>query len=476
VKGFPGIFRRAWPLLLAAGAAWIQPGRVSAAPAPSLLATYNRAVLEPQVRADRHRHMDTPATIARLRLLHAGTYFCPVRSSVNWEDLRDEFLPAAAAAGIDVWVYLLPPTESKADAMTFGHDFIRWAAEIARLSQRYPNLKGFSIDDFAYNLSLFTPDYAARMREAARAVNPAIKFYPLLYWKSFGPEFLDTYSPVIDGVIFAYRDEPTVNTSRVGAIRSQLSATERMLAARGQPLVLMVYCWPLDRIPIPPGVEYVRQIVGLGLDDLRDGTLAGVVTYCLPLDGQPADAAQNYAHGGNGRATLLASGVKVPVGSFGEVSCSAVPGTGPRRLGFWQTATSQKLSPGCCYLQVLADDAVVWERDAAIGPAKVWQHETVELGAVMAGSQPRVLRFRLAVKGAAPSLVVTGGFDDLEPEGFTVADPGFEAASGWQLRQNHPALMPTVQTFDPGRPVQMFEAVRELYGRAQRNLADSGSK
>src|SRR5215471_10561735 len=172
-----------------------------------MVADYAAYIAESAPRADGRRHIDTRATLGKLRDLHANTYFYLVHSQTDWDDLVADFLPAAARATIDVWLYFVPPSECP-DTCTlpFDKDYIRIAGEIARLSLRHPNLRGLAIDDFADNLKLYTPEYVGRMRDAGTAANPKFKFFPLLYWRSMRPDFLDQYAPAIDGVIFAYRD------------------------------------------------------------------------------------------------------------------------------------------------------------------------------------------------------------------------------------------------------------------------------
>ena len=431
-----------------------------------MIADYASVISEAQARADGHHHVDSAATVAVVRALHANTYFFLVHGQADWDDMRNEFLPAAAKAGLDVWLYFVPPSECLAPCvLPFTNDYVRIAAETARLSLTYPNLKGMAIDDFADNLKLYTPEYAGRMRGAGREVNPAFQFYPLLYWRSMLPALLDEYAPAIDGVILAYRDEPTINTSRNTSLRAQLDAAEGMMSARSKGLVLMVYCAPLGRIPIPPEAAYVRDSVAMGLEDMRAGKLAGVVTYKLSKSGVPAPAAENYAHGGRGRATILASGNGIPSGSYGEISSRITVTSGAASVRFWQTALYTKLPPGYFFLQLLVDDRVAWEQDVSGVESKLWKQESVDLSAALAGKREATLRLRLALKRGTGSIAVIAGVDDLEPAGFRLADPGLEDPRQWKPAQTATAFLPMVQYFDPERPARMLDAVRELYGR-----------
>ncbi len=154
-------------------------------------------------------HVDVDTLVTRLHELGVTTYYWLVfHAPTDWDDL-ERFLPKAAAAGMDVWVYLVPPSEPPAP-QPFGLDYPRWAEEIARRSLQHPNLTGWVIDDFYENHALFTPAYVADLRAWARRINPRLRFYPLMYYDQIRPEFVDSYRAVIDGVVVAYpqgRDE-----------------------------------------------------------------------------------------------------------------------------------------------------------------------------------------------------------------------------------------------------------------------------
>src|SRR5512146_2304549 len=56
--------------------------------------------------------VDVDALLGRLTELHATCYYWLIwHAPSDWDDLK-LFLPKAAAANIQVWVYLVPPTES----------------------------------------------------------------------------------------------------------------------------------------------------------------------------------------------------------------------------------------------------------------------------------------------------------------------------------------------------------------------------
>tara|TARA_Y100000588_G_C13677141_1_gene678746 strand:- start:135 stop:476 length:342 start_codon:yes stop_codon:yes gene_type:complete len=82
-----------------------------------ILADYNNEIRGPD------GLLDVEEMIARLSQLRIDTYFYLIwHRSTDWEDLK-RFLPAAAQAGIDVWPYLVPPSESPRYAATYSEPF-----------------------------------------------------------------------------------------------------------------------------------------------------------------------------------------------------------------------------------------------------------------------------------------------------------------------------------------------------------------
>ncbi len=153
--------------------------------------------------------VDREALLARLKQLGVTTYYWLIwHAPTDWDDLK-LFLPQARAAGINIWVYLVPPTESPP---IYGHlysepfrlDYQRWAEEIARLSLEHPNLTAWVIDDFYANHEFFTPDVIQQMQQAAKPINPRLAFLPLMYFDELRTSFVADYREVIDGVVVAY--------------------------------------------------------------------------------------------------------------------------------------------------------------------------------------------------------------------------------------------------------------------------------
>jgi hypothetical protein len=153
--------------------------------------------------------VDTDLLVARLTKLGVNAYYWLIwHAATDWEDLK-AFLPKAAQAGIEVWVYLVPPSESPPMYGTlysepFRLDYARWAEELAKLSLRHANLTGWVIDDFYGNHELFTPAYVKDLRDRGRRLNPRLAFLPLMYFNEINRAFVEQYKDSIDGVVAAY--------------------------------------------------------------------------------------------------------------------------------------------------------------------------------------------------------------------------------------------------------------------------------
>ena len=162
-----------------------------------------------------NNHVDNQQLLKGLKDMGANTYMWLIGGGNDWGDFKD-FLPHAKEAGISVWAYLRPPTETPATGYDgpysepYKSDYIAWAKAVAQLSLKYSSLVGYVIDDFWYNTTayekgtLFTTDYIKKMVTAGKSVNPNLKFYPLLYFRQIDIPFIDSLSTLIDGVVAAY--------------------------------------------------------------------------------------------------------------------------------------------------------------------------------------------------------------------------------------------------------------------------------
>lgn len=231
-------------------------------------------------RADGLRHVDTPFVISRLQSLGATTYaFLLWRSPSDYDDLANEFLPAAARAGIETWAYLVPPTEGTGfNIPPCNLDFHCWGDTLGRLARDHPSLTAILVDDFNSNAGTFTPRLVASMIGAARASAPAIQFLPVDYYPAALTDFSQPgYRGFVDGVVFPY-----TNLDATDAIAIQLdgicAAVRRQLGGR---CLLMVYGGWTSWHRTDPTVDYVKAALAIGHEAVRHGAADGVITYRL---------------------------------------------------------------------------------------------------------------------------------------------------------------------------------------------------
>jgi len=236
------------------------------------------------------RRADLPRLRRELSDLGANTYnFLVWHEPTDWDDLR-AFLPLARAQKIKVWVTLVPPTESPPKTKSYSEpyrtDYLRWAEEIARLSVTEPALVAWSIDDFAHNLSTFTPATVRAMLAAARATNPRLAFVPCLYFKQLTPKFATAYGDLLDGVLFPYRNESVkANLTDAGQVADEV-ARVRSLFRPGLPVIIDVYATRHSSLGNSTP-DYVAQVIASGR-----ACADGVMIYCHQ---SPTAQAEKYA-------------------------------------------------------------------------------------------------------------------------------------------------------------------------------------
>lgn len=447
--------------------------------------TVGATLREDRPRADGYRHIDTPAMIAKLNELGANTYVYGIWDSpTDWDDLREEFAPAAAEAGIDVWVYLVPPTETSRDggraSRPYLMDYLAWAGACAELSVEQPNVKAWGIDDFEFNQDLFTSKYVGRMREIAGAINPELAFYLCTYFRAAtNEEFLGKYGPHLDFVLYPFLDGHNVNTLVADSVQPDLDEIRAAVAPWDLDVVLLAYTGRFLDAWSEPTPEYSAAVVRDGLEYARKGLIAGVTAYGLQLDDAPTITSTNQAMYGNGRLSLTApSFAATEPGSYAEASqVVTVDPDSPRyELSFWHNeivAAPRVGSTGKHRKQVLVDDeVVVWSEDVMNHGFALWQqcstlHGPIDITERLRGKSSAKLAFRLLEGDPEGELFpVDVGFDQIETIGFVVENPGFETPDGWTLTRTDGGPQVTIDIVVPDRPRRSFEAVAREYHRA----------
>ena len=172
---------------------------------PRLAGTLGDYDAEP--RTPEHR-VDLPRLFTQIEAAHMNMYdFLIWHEKTDWEDFQS-FVAEAKRRGLKVWLTLAPPSEPPPSA-PFGLDYLKWAEEIGKLSQKYDNLVAVVVDDFwsGGNHSLFTRSYIARFATTLRSLNPKVAFLPTIYWGDIGnADFMKDYGTSMDGIVFPYAD------------------------------------------------------------------------------------------------------------------------------------------------------------------------------------------------------------------------------------------------------------------------------
>jgi len=127
--------------------------------------------------------LNVARTILLLRDFNFRCAAIPIgaRPPTDWANFQT-FLRAAQAAELDVWAILIPPTEG-GDSHPYDTDYLKWFEVLARLSLKYPRLRGVNIDDIliGFNQKLFTPAYLRQLYQAKQVINPHFLFVPTVY-------------------------------------------------------------------------------------------------------------------------------------------------------------------------------------------------------------------------------------------------------------------------------------------------------
>lgn len=209
--------------------------------------------------------VDTDRLVAELVDLQANSYcFCISDRETDWDDLK-LVLPAANARNIRIWASLPPPLESlpraKNSPEPFRLDYVRWATEFATLSLEQPNLVAWSIDDFSEHLKQpFTPAYLKRMLDAAHVINPRLAFVPCCYYPAMTAQFVTSYIPLLDGILYPYRHESEgANLKDPSLADSELKRLKGMLGP-DFPVVLDIYATAHSKLG-DTTAEYVELVM-----------------------------------------------------------------------------------------------------------------------------------------------------------------------------------------------------------------------
>lgn len=274
--------------------------------------------------------IDSRATIAAVKRVGGNRYYyliwdrahpgepegaqpAQVISQRAWDDLPG-FAVEAKAHGVDVVVYLVPPTESNSSTYRpFGWDYERWGREIGALAKRHPNIQGWAIDDFGANtdyrpvkdgLRRFTQDDVRRWRDASRSHAPWLKLYAVMYGQDFygRTATLARFRTVLDGVIYPFagpdqmRHAPqnTIDAHGAGSTTRDIRGLTECAGSQR--------CWQLRvdppmRTSVPAAREATvrghiqapagRRLLQLAVRDDRDARYSDEYDIVVRIDGRP---------------------------------------------------------------------------------------------------------------------------------------------------------------------------------------------
>lgn len=237
---------------------------------------------------------DVDATVRGLKSVHAhcGVYPIAGKDQSNSYDNFQKLLKATQESDIELWTVLIPPSEG-ADSLPYRSDYLKWTRELAKLSIRYKNFRGFNIDDIDQDESqkTFTHEYLCDIAHAKNEINPRFLFVPTVY--DLDKITADRLAGCVDGVWLWW-----VNLEKVTGLRSFLENTRYVVHGRF-PVYGGVYAhwnsWHKEA-PAPDIFRNSLSTTCLHAD--------GVVIWNLPLDTQNPlnEIARQFESGGSSPA------------------------------------------------------------------------------------------------------------------------------------------------------------------------------
>ena len=239
--------------------------------------------------------VDIPRLVRHCEEIGANCYhFLIWHQKTDWEDFQAfviaaEKSPKLAARGFTVWVYLVPPSESRTmKSEPFGLDYVAWMENTARFSASHPSVTAVCIDDFYWspeNRALFTRDYLKRMRAAADRFDPRLALVTVMYWDEIAPgretetrKSASVIADQIDGILYPYMAQSLgkgLSHSETSALPAEIERLRSFYP--GLPVILDIY---VTRHSPPAGLPDPGW-VGTLLDLSRTNA-DGVALYCAP--------------------------------------------------------------------------------------------------------------------------------------------------------------------------------------------------
>ena len=350
-----------------------------------------------------------------------------------------EFADAASERGIDVYLYVVPPSigaldtsvprpEQEPGIAPFGWDYIAWAEETAKLSKEHPNIGGLFIDDFDSNTPYhhspysfaFTPDYVEQMSAAAKQHNPNFTIHGVVYDQSL--EVASHFRGALDGVAFPYR----ATTGDPG------TADPSQVREEGEVYGDLTHCFSGDTC--------------LQLASFADAPSDSTATASTSIDVTAAEQHEleialnhdNYlptCEDGSCYQFSVPNYTPTANGDYAAISQEVtVTGEGPHYLSFWTGAVNSSLA-GYHVLEALVNGEVVASRDVndPAGPKVFDVDVTDHLG----DAETATVTFRLHNAMGVGNYDGQIFLDDIELTGAEFADASFDepGSQAWLTEQ-----------------------------------------
>lgn len=363
----------------------------------------------------------------------------PIEITQSQWDRVPEFAEAASKRGIDVYLYLVPPSigaldtsvprpEQEPGIAPFGWDYIAWAEETAKLSKEHPNIGGLFIDDFDSNTPYhdspysfaFTPEYVEQMSAAAKQHNPDFTIHGVVYYQSL--EVASNFRGALDGVVFPYRattgDPGTADPSKVreegevyGDLTHCFSGDTCLQLASSADAPSDSTATASTSIDVAAGKQHELEIA-LNHDNYlptcEDGSC---YQFSVP----------NYTPTANGDYAAISQEV-------------TVTGDGPHNLSFWTGAVNSSLA-GYHVLEALVNGEVVASRDVndPAGPKVLDVNVTDHIG----DAETATVTFRLHNATGVGNYDGQIFLDEIELTGAEIADASFDEpeSQAWLTEQ-----------------------------------------
>jgi len=276
-----------------------------------VMGDFDLEIRETNPRVDGYHHINTPLLIQRLINARMNSYMYLIQHSpaTDWSDFVNEFMPAAQIAGLNIWIFLVPPSEggpiypyNTASGYSIDSAYVTWARAIAVQANNFSNIKGFIIDDFNSNLSVFTPSFVLHMRQEARAICPSLTLDVINYYEDITSNWLFDYANCIDGIVFPYTDldssasllNQITNIQLLitsGGFEESTSGVPDNINTKKLSLIVIIYAFPTSWHPVPPTTNYIRECLSIVHLAVTDSLANGMVTYCLD---KSTDTSTNY--------------------------------------------------------------------------------------------------------------------------------------------------------------------------------------